>query len=334
VAKRRSHSGLDPDPPLRYDASNRIEMGEDMPSGHGKRAVDRSGSNESGPLTSLPALAALALLLGCSSSDAPEDRLAALRERGVLTIGYANEAPYAYLDPATGEVSGEAPAIARRFAAEIGIGRVEGIIVEFGSLIPGLQARHFDVIGAGMYITPERCRQVLFSSPTYSIGESLLVLAGNPRDLHSFADVAHDPEARLGVVSGAVELGYATGSGVPRERIALFPDNASALAGLSAGRVDAVAVTSLTAEDLLRKLGDGSIVRAEPFADPEIDGRSVRGYGAFAFRPDDSALRDALDAFLAEFLGTPEHLALVGPFGFGTHTLPGDVTTAELCAGP
>ena len=35
----------------------------------------------------------------------------------------------------------------------MGINQVEGVLTEFGSLIPGLQARRFDIIAAGMYVT-------------------------------------------------------------------------------------------------------------------------------------------------------------------------------------
>ncbi|WP_369392660.1 hypothetical protein [Paraburkholderia kururiensis] len=41
-----------------------------------------------------------------------------------------------------------------------------------------------------MYITPERCKQVAFADPQYQIQDTLLVLKGNPKKLHSYADVA------------------------------------------------------------------------------------------------------------------------------------------------
>ena len=38
-----------------------------------------------------------------------------------------------------------------------------------------------------------------------------------------------------------------------------------------------------------------------------IDGKGVRGYGAYAFRKEDQAFVDAFNAELAKFLGTEEH---------------------------
>jgi polar amino acid transport system substrate-binding protein len=254
-----------------------------------------------------------------------------IRESGVARVGFANEAPYAYLDPETGRLTGEAPEIARQVLASLGVERVDGVLTEFGSLIPGLQAGRFDLIAAGMYITPERCREIDFTRPTYGIGESFIVARGNPRGLRGYDDVASSEELTIGVVTGAVQLGYAEAMGIPRNRIVFFPDNPSGLSGVASGRVDALAVTRLTAEDLLAKDGGDDLEIAEPFEDPVIDGRSVRGYGAFGLRSEDDDLRQLINAELQTFLGSRAHLALVRPFGFSEATLPGDVTAEELC---
>jgi polar amino acid transport system substrate-binding protein len=272
-------------------------------------------------------------LTGCGCSGSTDaDALARIERTGVLRIGYANEAPFAYLDPTTGEVTGEAPAIIRELAAQLGANRVEGVLTEWGALIPGLQAGRYDVIAAGMYITPERAEQVLFTRPTYSLGEGFLVRTGNPLALHGFADVAGHATARLGVVAGTVEHGYARKLGVPEERIVVFPDNNAAVAGLVADRADALAFTRLTCLDLLARGGERPIELAEPFTDPVIDGVLQRGYGAFAIRRGEERLRDALDAALAAFLDTEAHAALVAPFGFTTEERAGGKTLAEVLA--
>jgi polar amino acid transport system substrate-binding protein len=247
-----------------------------------------------------------------------------------VRIGYANEAPFGFLDTASGRVTGEAPEVARAILERLGAGSVEGIVADFGALIPGLLAGRFDMIAAGMYVTPKRCQQVAFSNPTYRIGEAFLVQRGNPANLHSFEDVAAG-QARLGVVGGTAEHGYAKRLGVPESRIVLFDTNADALQGVASGRVEALAVTSLTADDLLAKLGDDDLERAQPFVDPTLDGETAAGYGAFAFRKEDQALRAAFNRELARYIGSPEHLAAVRPFGFGPDTLPGDVTADALC---
>lgn len=280
--------------------------------------------------------AAVTLIAGCvqqESGPAGENTLERIQRQGVVKVGYANEAPYAYMDSEQQRLTGEAPEILRVIMKELGVDEVEGVLTEFGSLIPGLKAGRFDVIAAGMYITPERCEQAAFSNPTYGIGEGFIVAAGNPKQLHGYEDVVNDSSVTLGVVAGTVERGYARDMGVPDERVTVFPDPPSAIAGVASGRVDAYAGTSLTVGDLLAKSTGDKLERAEPFTDPVINGESVRGYGAFVVRNEDTELLNAINAELARFIGTDAHLELVEPFGFGETELPGDVTAAVLCGG-
>jgi polar amino acid transport system substrate-binding protein len=63
-----------------------------------------------------------------------------------------------------------------------------------------------------------------------------------------------------------------------------------------------------------------------------IDGVEAWGYGAFAFRKRDRALRDAWNLALDAYVGSAEHLSLVRPFGFTGRELP-DVQRAEALCG-
>lgn len=275
---------------------------------------------------------------GCSDqADSPgKDEPGALeraQQAGTIRVGYANEAPYAYLESASGRLTGEAPEIARAVLARMGIRGVEGVLTEFGSLIPGLKAGRFDIIAAGMYILPQRCKEIAFSNPTYSVGEAFVVADGNPLRLSSYEDLARHADARLGVVAGTVERDYSRRTGVPDDRVVVFPDAPSALEGVIAGRVDAFAGTSLTVNNLLARANSPRVERAQPFSDPVIDGKAARGYGAFGFRKSDGKLIAAFNDALARFIGTPAHLELVKPFGFTLAELPGGATAAELCRG-
>lgn len=288
----------------------------------------------------------LGLMAACSDSEsdssaakpsaannppAEQSTLEAAKAAGKIRIGYANEAPYAYLDTSTNQITGEAVEIARVVLKRMGINEVEGVLTEFGSLIPGLQAKRFDVIAAGMYITPERCQQAAFSNPTYGVGESFLVQKGNPKQLHSYEDIAKNDDIKFGVVVGAIQSEYARKMDIPLDRVVVFPDVVSALSGVQAGRADAYAATAMTVNDLMKKSATADLEKAEPFTDPVIDGKSVRGYGAFAFRKDDQEFVDAFNSELAKFIGTEEHAKVVQPFGFTEGELPGDVTAAKLC---
>lgn len=293
----------------------------------------------------LSALAiSIALLAGCSDSSSdetakpqaannPPSTLERVKQDGTVRIGYANEAPFAYMDSATNEVTGEAVEIARTVLKRMGVEKVEGVLTEFGSLIPGLQADRFDIVAAGMYVTPERCKQVIFSNPTYGVGEGFVVKKGNPKGLNSYDDVKNKPDAKLGVVVGAIQSDYANKVGIASSQLVVFPDAVSALAGVEGGRADAYGATALTVNDLMNKVTTQDVEKAEPFTDPTIDGKDIRGYGAFAFRQTDNDFAKAFNRELAEFVNSAEHEKLVAPFGFTKKEMPGDITTAQLCAG-
>jgi len=250
-----------------------------------------------------------------------------IKEEGTVTIGVANEVPYGYTTP-DGEPAGEAPSIAEHILNNLGVANVNVVVTEFGSLIPGLRAGRFDVIAAGMYITPKRCEQILFSNPTYSIGEGFLVKNGNPEALNGYDDIK-EKSVKLGVMSGSVEYGYARDFGISLSKIVTLPDYPSGVAALKSGRIDALGGTSLTMASLAQK--DGRVELAQPFTPLMIKGKSVKGYGGFGFRPADTALRDAFNGELKGFIDTESHIAMVETYGFGKHTSPGDMTAKKLC---
>jgi polar amino acid transport system substrate-binding protein len=202
-------------------------------------------------------------------------------------------------------------------------------VMPFGQLIDALREREVDIVAAGMFITPQRCAQVAFSEPTYVVGEAFAVKAGNPMGLTDYHSISDNREAKVGLISGTVEYNYALVTGIPADRALLYRSFTRAIKALKEGEVDAVGLTALTAKGLVK---DEPGLEATRQFFPVIDGVEVKGYGAFAFRRDDTALLAAFNRVLEEFIGTQEHWELVGPFGFGPDMAP-DKTTEELCAG-
>ncbi|MDQ0340355.1 polar amino acid transport system substrate-binding protein [Caldalkalibacillus uzonensis] len=252
------------------------------------------------------------------------------QQEGVIRVGFANERPYAYATEA-GELTGLNVEIARRVFQELGIEEIDGSLSQFGSLIPGLQAGRFDVITAGMYITPERCQEVLFAEPEYSIGEALAVQAGNPHNLTSYEDIIANPDVTVGIMTGAIEHQYLTAMGIDESQIQNVEDNPSAVEALKAGRVDAVTMTGPSLREVMDTFGDHSIEIVEDFTQPVIDGESVRGYGSAAFRKGDEDFVEAYNEVLAQLKESGELLEIYEQFGFTEDELPGDMTTVELC---
>ncbi len=256
-----------------------------------------------------------------------EDSLERVKKQGFIRVGFANEAPYGYATP-EGKLTGEAPEVAKAVLAKVGITEVDGVLTEFGSLIPGLMAGRFDIIAAGMFINPKRCEQINFSEPSYGIGQAMLVKAGNPKGIKDYSSFKDNPDLKLAVMAGAVEASYAAESGVPESQLVVLPDQSSLLAAVQAGRADGAALTALSIADMAKK-GEG-VESTKPFG--EVNGKSVKGHGGFGFRKDDTSLYEAFNSELKTFIGSPEHIALVTPFGFGADYLP-NKTMEQLCKG-
>jgi polar amino acid transport system substrate-binding protein len=249
------------------------------------------------------------------------------KQDGFIRVGFANEAPFGFATP-EGKLTGEAPEVAKAVLNAIGIPQVDGVLTEFGSLIPGLKAKRFDVIAAGMFITPKRCAEIAFSEPSYGIGQAMLVKGGNPKQIADYGSIVANQDLKLAVMAGAVETGYAKDAGVPQAQLVVLPDQSSLLAAVQAGRADAAALTALSIADMAKK-GEG-VESTKPFG--EVAGKSVKGHGGFGFRKDDKELYQAFNEQLKKFIGSPEHIALVEPFGFGKDYLP-NKTMEQLCKG-
>jgi polar amino acid transport system substrate-binding protein len=279
--------------------------------------------------------------VGCGASGSPEENNGASPEKpeetaleraqreGYVTIGFANEKPYAYATP-DGKVTGEAVEVARTILKELGINEMSPVLTEFGSLIPGLKAERFDMITAGMYITPERAKEVDFANPEYSIGEAIAVKKGNPLDVHSYKDIAANREIRVGVMGGAIENDYMIKSGVSKDQIVIVPDQPSAIDALRSDRVDVITMTGPSLQAMLESAKDENIERVMDFEQPVIDGKSIRGYGAATFRKEDSDFREAFNLELEKLKESGELLKILSEFGFTEQELPGDATAEEL----
>lgn len=278
------------------------------------------------------ALGGPALLSGCASTGAGAGgTLEAARAAGTIKVGIANEAPYGFTDPG-GRVTGESVEVGRAVLRALGIGEVQATAVNFGSLIPALNAHRYDMITAGMFINPQRCANAAFSDPDYTAPTAFLVPRGNPDGVASFQDVTAK-NLRLAVLSGAVEQSYAQRSGVPDARIQVFDTQNTLLQAVAEDRADAAALTNISLNDVVAK-NPGAAVEVTPGFFPVIDGVQTVSAGAFVFRKGDHALLTAFNFELNKLQDSGEWLRIAAPFGFTQDNVPKpELTTRRLCAG-
>ena len=264
----------------------------------------------------LAALVALTLaaaaFLAITFLDRGADRLRGIRAAGVVRIGYAVEAPYAMLGSA-GEVTGEAPEIARHVVERLGIARIEWRQVRFEDLIGELRSGTIDVAAAGMFITPRREKRILFSIPTMEVRPAMLARAGNPIGAGTYHGLARAGDVRAAAIGGSVEERRLLESGIEERRMVRVPDALTGVKAVETGLADVFLLSEPSLRWIVadRKLADLEVLPVK--AGPGDEAQT--GRPAFAFGPNDSGLRDEWNEVLRTFLGSEEHCALAARFG-------------------
>ncbi|UVC09889.1 ectoine/hydroxyectoine ABC transporter substrate-binding protein EhuB [Rhizobium sp. TH2] len=275
-------------------------------------------------IKSVAGASTLAVMLAAAPVSADENKLQELKDQGFARVAIANEPPFTAV-AADGKVSGAAPDVAREVFKRLGINEIVASISEYGAMIPGLQAHRHDVITAGLFMKPERCAAVAYSEPILCDAEALLVKKGNPLGFKSYADIAKNPDAKIGAPGGGTEEKLALDAGVPRDRVIVVPDGQSGLKMLQDGRIDAYSLPVLSINDLVKKANDPNLEVIAP-----VVGAPVYCDGA-AFHKDDVALRDAFDVELKKLKESGEFAKIIEPYGFSAAAAM-STSRDKLCA--
>ncbi|RWA69168.1 ectoine/hydroxyectoine ABC transporter substrate-binding protein EhuB [Mesorhizobium sp.] len=274
-------------------------------------------------------LAFVAVLTVAAAGRAETTRERVLRE-GTIVIGISNGAPWGFRGK-DGEPIGFHPDLVRAAFARLGVSKVNMVIAEFGALIPALNANRFDAIAAGLYISPERCKLVAFSDPDLKLADAALVLKGNPKKVHSYADIAARENVRFGVGRGSTTAKNASAAGVPQDRTQLFPDIQSNVSALLSGRIDVAAFSAPTVARILSDANISGLERVTPFQG--AGGQDRFGYSAIAFRTDDGDLRDLYNTQLRALKSDGTVAKIMAKYGFSDEETAPDLKSDQLCNG-
>ncbi|MDY6996806.1 MAG: transporter substrate-binding domain-containing protein [Actinomycetota bacterium] len=272
-----------------------------------------------------------ALVTSCTEVPDSEQggTLQRIQDAGTVKVGIAGEVPYGYTEG--GEVTGEAPEVAKAVFSAMGIDTVDATQVEFSQLIPALNAGQYDMVAAGMAILPQRCENAQFSAVDYVTPTALLVPTGNPQQVNNFEDVLAKG-VPLAVLSGTVEESVAQSLGIPDNLIQPYQGQPEMLQALVDGRAYAGALTDIS---LRRMVADNPGVPLEVTDGfvPVVDGEEQIQAGGFVFRQGDDALVDEFNTHLEALHDSGEWLSIVEPFGFTEDNVPPEgLTTEQLCA--
>jgi polar amino acid transport system substrate-binding protein len=250
--------------------------------------------------------------------------LADLRKAGVLKIGIANQPPYSGLAP-DGSITGIAPSVVQAVMEKLGIPKVEAVIAPYGQLIPGMQARRWDFIGAALTITKDRCAEVLYTDPiTFDGG----IMAYVPTDVadppKSLAELS-SRGLKAGVLSGSYLVKRLTDIGVQTGNLSQFPDNPSLIDGLLAKRIQVAVSTRSSIRDLqVQRKNAFQVVYPVPEDLP-------RGSSP-AFRRIDTALYEAFQQGLRDLKKSGEFEKIAAKYGFDSPPEMMAMSAEQACA--
>lgn len=169
-----------------------------------------------------------------------EDTLAHIRQRGVLQVGIATYTPWAMHD-AEGKLIGFEVDVAQQLASDIGV-EIDFHLDGWADLLPDLIHGDFDVIIAGMSITPQRALLVNFSNP-YNFNETTLLASRQMAENRNQVTDFNQPEMIIGVWQGSVGEELAAAN-FPEAEIRRFESDADMFSAVREGDVHAVIASS------------------------------------------------------------------------------------------
>lgn len=250
-------------------------------------------------LSALMILAAMAVVVGCGSSDDDNgssgsgDFKSELISDGTLTVG--SDIPYAPFEMGKApDYTGFDIDLVNDIADRLGL-KVKVQDTAFDTIFTDVAQGKFDMVASASTITPEREQVVSFSDPYYESEQALFVRPGS--DINSVEDLSGKTVAAQDGTTGEAYANDETDAGQVRG----FPTGAAAIAAVVNGQADAGIVDAPVVEDAASK-GQSGFEVATNIPTGE--------YYGFAFAKNTPELLKAVNGALADLIddGTYEKL--------------------------
>ena len=274
-------------------------------------------------------LVGLATAAACFSgavASAQADILDDLQAAGVANAALAKGPPISDLT-ADGKPTGYTPTVAAKILATLGVKEMNGVLSDFKGFIPGLEARRWDLVTAGMDITSARCKVILFSEPLTVQRETFTVVKGNPKGITSHESFVTDSGLKFAAIAGSSQEAYAKNEmKVPAEQIVPVPDHRTGIDAVLSGRADAMALGEFSVKRVTND-DDRQKLETFPLSYVPVTGTAV------AFRKADKAFRDKFDEELTRMRSSGELGKLYEEWGFTNPDDLRDVKRADLAEG-
>jgi polar amino acid transport system substrate-binding protein len=225
-------------------------------------------------------------------SPAPMPDIPLTGANGVLRFGTAAVTePMSFVD-ASRKVVGFDVEFAARVAQKLGK-QLEITNMEFGALLPALIAGKVDMIGAGLSITEERAKRILYSESYYPSGIAVVVRSGGKpapgRSTGKMREANDIRDKAIGVLLGSVYDTYSTRT-YPEAKVLQYQSETDMLTALNSGKIDVTFFDQSSVPEMLKANPALGILAKDVFSVP---------IGA-GFNRDNDALREQFNTFLKE----------------------------------
>jgi polar amino acid transport system substrate-binding protein len=222
---------------------------------------------------------------------------------GILRFGTAAMTePMSFMDKDR-KIVGFDVEFAYRIAQKLGK-RLEIVNLEFGAMLPALIAGKVDMIGAGLSITPERAKKVLFSQCYYESGIAAMVKKPDggkiPATQAKTTPESFAPPKKLGVLMGSIHDAYATKT-YPDATIYPYNTMPDMLLALQSGKVGGAFVDETSLKEIFSKNPNFMVLKNNLFVTDIAAG----------FRKRDSLVRMQFNLFLKEIKQNGTYDAMV-----------------------
>ena len=210
--------------------------------------------------------------------------VAAIKKKGEITIGMLVDFPPYGTTNAQNQPDGYDADVAKLLAKDLGV-KASIVPVTGPNRIPFLLTNKVDVLVASLAITPERSKQVQFSTP---YAAATIVLDGKTgTNIKSAADLKG---VRVGVARASTQDVAVTKAAPEGTEIRRFDDDASAMQALMSGQVDAIGCSVTVAAQIAKR------VPANTF---ENKFNLLQQAMGIAMRPGQEDLHKAVNEFVA-----------------------------------
>lgn len=206
--------------------------------------------------------------------------LAEIKEKGIITIGLDDTFPPMEFRNDKNELVGFDIEFGEAIAKELGV-EVKYVPSAWDGILPGLDAKRFDIVLSSMNVTDDRKKEVDFVE-YFGAGQIVAVKAGNPLNIKSVDDLKGKV---VGVQMGSTGETAADSIEGTKE-VKKYNTNTDVFNDMGLGRVDAAVIGEMVGQYYMTTKPGVFEVVAEPF--------QVQPMG-IAVRKGDTELREALE---------------------------------------